>query len=148
MNKIKTENPDIGQFLTFTYNPQLQPAPVVTHIVPQQQQPTAQPVKIEEERETFTIETVEEMPQKNPTQMVASKDISQVRELFDQQHPKRKRIQIQPYTNESTTRTVGRPSRFDTLSKLVNESYNKPTILCQELVLVGIDGTEKKEKLY
>ncbi|CAB3997295.1 Hypothetical predicted protein [Paramuricea clavata] len=85
------------------------------------------------------------MPPKNPENTIASKNIVQAKELFDQQHPKRKRIQIQPQIYD-VPRGVGRPSRFDTLSKLANESCGKSKIYSQDFILLALDGTEKKRK--
>lgn len=78
-------------------------------------------------------ETLEEML---PKKRAASKDITQARELFNQNHTKRKRVQIPP-THVNEVRSVGRPTRFETLTKLANESQDKPTIFCNQLILIG-----------
>jgi hypothetical protein len=85
-------------------------------------------------------------PTKKP--VVPRKDINKAKELHDQLHPpaaKRKRVTITP-TMSDDRRTVGRPTRFETLTKLANETQDKPTIHSKKLILIGSDGTERKRK--
>ena len=67
------------------------------------------------------------------------KDIEKAKSAYNESR-KRKR--------EPAQRSVGRPTRSEVLTKIVNESSDKDDlqIYSQELILTANDGTEKKRK--
>ena len=73
-----------------------------------------------------------------PQPHVGKKDMSKLKEM----HKKRKRKES---NNNSNKRTAGRPTRFETLTKIVGEQ-NDPIMFCQALVLLGSDRSIKKSR--
>jgi hypothetical protein len=73
-----------------------------------------------------------------PQPHVGKKDMSKLKEM----HKKRKRKES---NNNSNKRTAGRPTRFETLTKIVGEQ-NDPIMFSQALVLLGSDRSIKKSR--
>lgn len=85
-----------------------------------------------------------------PTSPAGRKNIETMKEIHDAQKlapaKRRKVANILPNNNEDK-RSVGRPTKNETLTKIANESIDKNIIISKELILYAtVDGSEKKKK--
>jgi hypothetical protein len=79
---------------------------------------------------------------------IARKDLNIIKEHQTAEKKKRKRVAniIPQQQKEQKKRKSGRPSTQETLTRIANDEINTDQISSQELILLAMDGSEKKKK--
>lgn len=170
--KIKQENPDVGDFYTFSYiDTTINPTTTTPANTPIIQSTTSILHQTKEATENllgnYLNDTITEMPiqqqshlqtiQQMPSPISQSltqpqpqplqsrgKNITQVREIYEQTHQQQPPAKRKRVVIPEDHRNVGGPTRNDTLLKIGNKKPSR--FLQRELTLVGVDGSEKKRK--